>query len=106
MKNLKDWKTDEILRKYPRVCAHIIAHSLGHSTPTGAASILKYATMGVKGGCEWVSHCYLGNNLKCLQHTIRWRHSHKGYMASYKDALYLVRGKIKTSSEPVFASWM
>ena len=96
---------DDYLRRYPRVCAHIIAESLGYATPTLAASILKDAKEGRENWCEWIMSCYRGNPRPAVERAIQHRHDHKGYMASYKEASQIVRRSIDDGDEPMFASW-
>lgn len=95
----------EYLARYPRICAHIIAHSLGYAAPDVAAAILKDAKEGKENYSEWILSCYGGNPREAVELAIRTRHMHTGYMASYKQALYIVRSQLKTGEGPVFASW-
>jgi len=44
----------EILQKYPRICGHIIAESLGYATPERAADILLSYIKREKNYWEWV----------------------------------------------------
>ena len=97
--------TDEVMRRYPRLTAHIIAESLGYATPTCAARILKDARDGQKNYCEWIYSCYSSDPLPAVRNAIRNRHYHEGFMAEYKLALALVRKAIDTGDEPLFASW-
>jgi hypothetical protein len=97
--------TSEIMKRYPRITAHIIAESLGYATPSCAARILKDAREGRENYCEWIYSCYGKNPLKAVQNAIRNRHHHKGYMAEYKMAYALVKHAIETGKEPLFASW-
>ncbi len=96
---------DEYLRRYPRICAHIIAESLGYALPEVAAQILKDAKEGRENYCEWIASCYRANPRTAVQHAIKGRHSHHGYMASYRQALAIVRRKLDTGESPEFASW-
>ena len=97
--------TNEVMRRYPRLTAHIIAESLGYATPTCAARILKDARDGQKNYCEWIYSCYSSDPLPAVRNAIRNRHYHEGFMAEYKLALALVRKAIDTGDEPLFASW-
>lgn len=96
---------EEYLRKYPRICAHIIAESLGYATPTVAAIILKDAAEGRENWCEWIYSCYDKNPRRAVEHAISKRHTHRGHMGSYQDALELVKRANETGQEPMFASW-
>ncbi len=96
---------EEFLRRYPRICAHIIAESLGYATPGVAASILKDAHEGNENWCEWIYSCYERDPHRALRDSIRNRHAHEGYMASYPLALSIVRRQLDTGERPTFASW-
>jgi len=94
-----------ILRRYPRVVAHVIAESLGYATPSLAARIVADAHQGRPNYCEWIACCYGGDPRGAVRDAIARRHRHHGYMASYPQALELVRHTIETGGEPLFASW-
>ena len=95
----------EILRRYPRVVAHVIAESLGYATPGLAAQIVSDAHEGRRNWCEWIACCHGGDPRRAVRNAIRYRHYHHGYMASYRQALALVRGAAETGREPLLASW-
>lgn len=104
-KNSKEISTQEIMRRYPCLTAHIIAESLGYATPSCAARILKDAKEGRENYCEWIYSCYDRNPGKAVQNAIKNRHNHKGFMAEYKYAKALVDQAIETGKEPLLASW-
>lgn len=95
----------DFLRRYPRICAHIIAESLGYSTPTSAGMILKDAAEGRENWCEWLYSCYRCDPRRAVRDAIKHRHSHRGYMAEYRLAKALVDRANKTGQEPMLASW-
>jgi hypothetical protein len=97
---------EEVLSRYPRLCAHIICESLGYATPLKAADILRDALMGWPNYCEWVASCFGGDPVVPCERAIRTRHYHKGYMAEYRHAILLVRRALK-EGEPadMLASW-
>ena len=97
--------TREVLRRYPRICAHIICESLGYATPSVAASILLAVIEGKEHWCEWIAACYGCDPRPAVANAIRTRHYHKGYMADYGHALALVMRAIKEGREPELASW-
>ena len=108
----KSWNSTRILRtpedylwRYPRVCAHIICHSLGYAAPTTAARILMHAHRGEPDYCEWIWSCYGTDAKRAVQGAIRARHSHQGYMADFDLAYALVRRAAETGDEPLFGSW-
>lgn len=95
----------DYLRRYPRICAHIIAESLGYAVPLLAASILKHAKENQPHYCEWIDACYRGDPRPALERAIRGRHMHSGYMASYDLALKIVRRELDEGESPLLASW-
>ena len=95
----------DIMRRYPRITAHIIAESLGYATPTKAALILRDAKERKENWCEWIYSCYGRNALRAVQHAIQKRHLHKGYVSEYKLARALVDRAIREGREPLLASW-
>lgn len=96
---------EEALRRWPRIVAHVIAESLGYATPDLAAKIVADAHDGRENGCEWIACCYGCDPRKAVEKAIRNRHSHRGYMAHYPQALALVRRLIETGDQPLLASW-
>jgi hypothetical protein len=95
----------EVLGRYPRVVAHVIAESLGYATPDLAAKIVADSMEGQPNYCEWIASCFGGDPRGAVKDAIRHRHHHHGYMASYPQALLLVRQSTETGEQPHFASW-
>ncbi len=95
----------DYLARYPRICAHVIAESLGYATPLTAAAILRDAKEGKTNYCEWIDSCYRGNPRTAVERAIRYRSRHEGYMASYELALAIVRRQVESGEGPGFASW-
>jgi len=104
-KREREHSTKEIMQRYPRITAHIIAESLGYATPSRAARILKDAKEGKENYCEWIASCYGCDPKPAVQNAIRNRSIHEGFMAEYKLALALVKKALETGDEPIFASW-
>ena len=96
----------EIMRRYPRLTAHVICASLGYCTPSSAAAIVRDVKYGRLNYCEWIYACYNGDPKGAVRLAIRARHGHKGFMASYQRTRLLVQHAIETSQEPMLASWM
>jgi len=48
----------ENLQRYPRLCSHIIAESLGYATPLVAATILQDARLKRENWSEWIYSRY------------------------------------------------
>ncbi len=95
----------DYLARYPRICAHIIAESLGYATPRVAACILKDAKQHHENWCEWIDSCYGRNPRPAVERAIKNRHRHHGYMASYGQALQIVHRELETGQGPALASW-
>ena len=95
----------DYLVRYPRVCAHIIAESLGYATPLCAASILKDAREDRENWCEWIFSCYARDPKPAVRRAIEDRHRHKGYMAEYRHAKVLVDEFNRSGKQPELASW-
>ncbi len=106
-----------VMKKYPRITAHLIAESLGYFTPRSAAIAIIKAKNGEPFFCEWYSSIVMGRGVsswdrdettKVTREVLDWsisnRHRHKGYMASYKQALAIVKEAIK-GNNPTLASW-
>ena len=102
---ISEMTAQDALRRWPRVCGHVICHSLGYATPTRAASIVLAAARREKNYCEWISACYQDNPLPAVQRAIRGRHTHHGYMAEYGIARQLVERAIAHGDPCTFASW-
>ena len=96
----------QAMARWPRLTAHMICHSLGYATPELAALIVLDAANGRQNWCEWIMSCYRCDPKPALASAIRGRHGHRGFMASYPQALELVQHSIRTGNEPLFASWM
>lgn len=93
-----------ILRRCPRLVAHLICESLGYATPLAAAGIISAAHARKEHWCEWIASCYRCNPLPALQAAIRNRRYHKGYMADFRQARHLV-AQAQDGAHPLFASW-
>jgi hypothetical protein len=96
---------DYFLRRYPRLCAHVICESLGYATPSVAAMIVKDAHNGQENWCEWIDACYRRRPEKAVKDAVRNRARHSGYMSEYRRALAIVQRANTDGSEPMLASW-
>ena len=96
---------DEYLQRYPRVCALVIAYSLGYATPGCAANILQDAHLRRQNWCEWIASAYGCDPRPAVAGAIRSRHHLRGYMADYQSALAIVRRANERGDHPLFASW-
>ena len=95
----------DILRRYPRLAAHIICESLGYAEPTLAAFIIRDAKEGKKTYCEWASACFNNDPKAIIRKSFANRHWHTGFMADYGCARKLVDIAGSAGREPIFASW-
>ena len=98
-------RAGDALRRWPRLCAHLICQSLGYASPTLAGNIVLAAARGERHSCEWIAACYRGDPLPAVREAIRCRHHHRGYMAEYALARRLVRTAIESGDPCVFGSW-
>jgi hypothetical protein len=98
---------EEILRRWPRLAAHVICESLGYWSPLGAAGMIRDFKQGKRNYSEYVASCWQGDPAGPLRRAIASRHSHNGYMASYPAARSIVDRFNADRTEPNFGlgSW-
>jgi hypothetical protein len=106
---------DQVLRRYPRIVAHLICESLGYFSPGAAANALATVRRGGPFFCEWfvsMARSWSDTDVRrvgveTLAHAISDRHRHRGYMAEYTRALRLVMAERQEagSSGAVLMSW-
>ena len=116
---------EEVLRRYPRLIAHLICESLGYYTPGHAANTVMAYQAGLSWGGEWHDHLAQGRlgrkgrrptseeydeEMRRINHVvIRWaferRHTHRGAMAHYPQARAIVDGVNQGCKPPMLASW-
>jgi hypothetical protein len=103
---------DTILRRYPRLVAHLICESLGYFTPGAAANAIRAYREGETFPCEWYVHMAQGFDWakllevgkKVIGRAFQYRRLHRGYMADYRLARKLVEAELQGHG-PIFASW-
>lgn len=112
----------DVIRRWPRITAHLIAHSLGYFTPESAGMAIARFKRDDRYGCEWYHHiaCQLAEQhpemdldarvreaaRRALRGAIAFRRQHhRGTMASYEHAIALVRRVRDGGTEPLLASW-
>lgn len=95
----------KILRRCPRLVAHLIAESLGYATPMGAAIIIADAHRGRPNFCEWIAACFRGDPRPAVRRAIEYRRTHTGFMASYQQARAIVEQVRRGGEGPLLASW-
>jgi hypothetical protein len=104
--------TEDMLRRYPRLVAHLVCESLGYFSPDAAANAIIHAKRWEPFACEW--YMYMAGadrslveiGRQTLERAVRGRHGHRGYMAEYRHALALVHWRVRTGRGPLLASWM
>jgi hypothetical protein len=96
---------EAVARRWPRIVAHLICHSLGYATPSTSAAIVLDAIRHRQNWCEWIYSCYGGDPAPAVRRAINGRHGHRGYMAHYPAAKTLVDEFNRSSEEPMLASW-
>ena len=112
---------EDVLRRWPRITAHLISESLGYFTPNSAAGAVLAFKFGKPYFCEWYSDWAhkrtVGGPGCCSNHAalvevgeialrsaVADRHRHKGFMADYGQAMACVAAE-KLGRGPVLASW-
>ena len=102
----------EILDRYPQLTAHLICESLGYFGPTAAANAIRSYAEGRVHACEWYLDMAAQTGKPLLQigreviaRAFQRRHHHKGYMADYRTALFLVYNQASHGRSPVLQSW-
>lgn len=103
---------EQVLQRYPILVSHMICSSLGYFTPQAADGALLSYLEGRVNYCEWYFHRSGGNREKILEvgrrvveDSFRFRRSHTGMMASYRQARMLVEQVRGGGEGPIFASW-
>jgi len=117
--NGKELTQECVLRRYPRLVAHMICESLGYFTPRAAANALIAYKLGRPFYCEMYCHAAQFRNARRDLHdkgsvwtvtrdfprqAFKNRAHHKGYMAEYAHARAIVAAALK-GNHPVLASW-
>jgi hypothetical protein len=109
----KPKSVEEVIVRYPRLTAHLIAESLGYFTPRSAANAILRHIQGHSFCCEWYVHCaqsydeqkVIEVGIKAIRLSFRNRKYHTGYMASYTQAKAITDSVKKGGPDPVLASW-
>lgn len=114
---MKTMTQEEVLRRWPRLVAHMICESLGYFTPKSAANAIIRYKQDEPFYCEWYSSIanargagffdeeamrQVGRDV--LNWAIKGRHRHKGYMADYENARAVIEREL-AGNGPIFASW-
>jgi hypothetical protein len=114
--------TEDVLKRWPRLTAHLICQSLGYFTPRSAANAIAHHVAGERFGCEWYwdwatkwkasakldkpfDEVLRDVGREVLQRAFCDRHIHKGFMADYRVAWALVERSRQGLGDPLFASW-
>jgi hypothetical protein len=117
----------EALKRYPRLCAHLICDSLGYFTPLKAADAVAAHLEKRPCFCEWYDHmagfrmrrapasaprmpyeqALMEVGRDALARAFSGRKGHRGYMASYNQAINLVKAELADAgcTSGRLASW-
>ena len=98
----------DVLRRWPRIAAHIMSESLGYASPETAAYILLTGKFNEPCWCEWADACWNRDGRAILRHSIKGRKHHEGFMAHYSDrALPMVRNAVQSGGQTngMLAAW-
>lgn len=103
----KEVTWEDVLRRWPRLVAHVICQSLGYFTPITAARCVADYRNGRPNFSEYVACCFRGDPKPVVERAIRGRHLHRGYMSDYAYARALVESVRGGGQWPVdrLASW-
>ena len=104
--------TEDTMRRYPLLTAHLICESLGYFTPRAAANAIQAHKKGHSHACEWyLSMIRPGHSLKdiganTLSRAFKHRRFHRGFMAEFNRALLMVQAELAGYIPQVqFSSW-
>ena len=104
--------TEDTMRRYPLLTAHLICESLGYFTPRAAANAIQSHKKGRSHACEWyLSMIRPGHSLKdigasTLSRAFKYRRNHRGFMAEFNRALLMVQAELGGYIPQVqFSSW-
>lgn len=109
----------DVLKRYPRIIAHLICESLGYASVLHAANMLLAFIEKKPHYCEWFDHMAGGIQTgtyeekmqyitqRSVRYAIRNRKGHHGYMAEYKQAIMLVKAELERDgcTSQMLASW-
>lgn len=110
----------EILRRHPRLIAHMMCASLGYFSVSTATYALQCYIEDRSCACEWYSHMCMcrGHGMfdeaelvkigaEVVAGAFRNRHSHTGYMAEIKHAKAQVAAELQREgcTSDMLAAW-
>lgn len=117
----------DALKRYPRIIAHMICESLGYMSVLHAANALICHIENKPHYCEWYDHMAGGRRQRLekqgtkltydemmlrithevVRDAFRNRKGHRGYMASYEQAIGLVKAELERAgcTNQMLASW-
>ena len=104
--------SEDVIKRYPNITAHLICQSLGYFSPMAAANAIANHINGLETCCEWYIHMYDGKRTMLeighdmISQAISRRRHHRGYMADYRIARAMVKTTIDDPRQsPIFQSW-
>lgn len=121
---IKENDATTMMKRYPRLVAHMICQSLGYFTPFRAAQAVAYYKDNKPYFCEMYSHSvhlrskhltgkendFFNRDIimdvqkDFIDYSFKSRHNHKGYMSDYITARKLIVKELEGKG-PEFASW-
>ena len=104
--------SQEIIKRYPLLTAHLICESLGYFSPNAAAAAIAAHREQRPFPCEWYTHT-AGHQeealLECgrrkIANAFRNRRMHRGYMADIDAAKAAVHEQAADPYRHRFAAW-
>ena len=103
--------TEEVLRRYPQLTAHLMCESLGYLTPGAAANAILSHIQKQEFACEWYldmtrkDRSLVQVNENIISMAFRHRHFHTGFMADHRSALVMVERESNGSPPMVLMAW-
>ena len=101
----------EVLRRYPRLTAHLVCESLGYLTPLAAANAILSHIQAQEFACEWYldmarhGHSLTRVNENIISMAFRHRHFHTGFMADHRSALAMVEKELNGGQPATLMAW-
>lgn len=94
-----------VLRRWPRLVAHVMCYSSGYASPLCAARIIADMKGGRENYCEWIWSCHSRNPRTAVELAIVSRHHHRGFLGEYASALVNVMREHRGTNPTLGVDW-
>lgn len=101
----------EVLRRYPRLTAHLVCESLGYLTPGAAANAILSHIQKQGFACEWYldmtrkDRSLIQVNENIISMAFGQRHFHTGFMADHRSAQAMVENELNGGRPATLMAW-